>query len=61
MEISKSVLKQIVEIINANSFCSLSRDSEVVMKLSKMLVRGGLLKRVDRPYIGCVAIKKKAR
>lgn len=48
------LVKIAVEIINANSFCSLSRDSECVSELAEELERQGLVKRTDKPYIGCV-------
>jgi hypothetical protein len=56
--ISPVALKLIVEIINTNSFCSLSRDSEIVQKLRDELVDKKILTRTDMPYIGCCEVKR---
>ncbi|MCK9458601.1 MAG: hypothetical protein M0R80_03095 [Proteobacteria bacterium] len=50
------VLETILEIINTNASCSITKDSEVVQKLRDALIQQELLERTDQPYVGCVQI-----
>jgi len=50
------ILNKIVDIINANQFASLKRGDSWMEDLRDMLVKEGLAKRVDKPYIGCIEV-----
>lgn len=48
------LLKMIVQVVNDNAFCSLSRDCASVYAVRLRLIALGLAEQTDKPYIGCI-------
>jgi hypothetical protein len=47
------LLRAVLEVINANAFCSLSHDAPCIQHVRDILVRDGQIERTDTPHIGC--------
>ncbi len=55
---SPALISNLTKLINANAFASLSRDAGIVHKVRNQLIRLGVIKQTDKPYVGCVKINK---